>query len=168
MAWAGTGAITWSTGWGKQGKNKCGCRGGSQRECGPCRDSTRYQHRRLDLGSRCDGRHTRDDCEPPFDRWHIGAAWDIDAEEGFTALIFVIALNFLTQLARLDADNGVVARIVVGRAVENLQTEWVLFQAVLSARKRLFDDVAEQFLELMGVAKPAAFEEPFELGEHLT
>ena len=93
----------------------------------------------------------------------VAATGEVDAEGGREAFVLVIGGEAFAEKRCLDADDGVVARVVVGGAVEDLAAEVVLLEAVLTAFESLMDDEAEEAGELRRLPEPTALEDPFDL-----
>ena len=70
--------------------------------------------------------------------------WGPRSDGGRGAFIRVVFLQPLAQLAGFHADDGVRLRVKIGRAVEHLNAEDQLFDAVGLARQGLLDDVRQE------------------------
>ncbi len=86
----------------------------------------------------------------------IAAAWKADAQGAIAPFMLVIGSQAFSQLARLDPDDRVRARIVVRRAVKHRYAERIFLESVLPSSKGLLNHIPEELLQLCGFAEPVA------------
>jgi hypothetical protein len=76
----------------------------------------------------------------------VGSAREFDADGRFFARLQIILGEFSTQVGGLDADYGIVSRVVPNWAAEHLRADHSFAKAIDFALQGVFDDQVEKIL----------------------
>src|SRR5260370_40481819 len=95
---------------------------------------------------------------------HIGSWGQTESKFAVVPSFHVVLRETLSDLAGGTSDNRVLIGIVVRLAIEHVDAERALFQAIKAASYSGLDDMPKETATFLASAKLRTFQNPFEFG----